>query len=287
MLKLGQALGRWTPGEGQTSRGTDPAILIAAGWREIVGPDVARNSHPSQIVGDALMVTTRSSAWSQQLSFLTEEILAGIRVRLPDCELTRLRFRVGKLPAPVSRPAKRRPAHDSGSAPNSRPPVDDANAAVARFKDDVTGAQRAKRAAGWNECAGCTAFIAPDAGPYCVSCTNARDEDRQRLTSRLLFEAPWLGYAGTAELIRDFSLQEYEAIRHRVLARWWETLNRARAARKLSADGHERLIASSFVILKSGLSPERIGPATVRNVLGDELHHLIYGTERLSETNGE
>jgi hypothetical protein len=107
------------------------------------------------------------------------------------------------------------------------------------------------------------------------------------LASRLLFEAPWLGYAGTAALIEDFTHEEYEGIRRRVLARWWETLSRARASGKLSRDGHERLVASSFVVLKSGLAPERIGPATVRNVLGDELHDLIYGTERKSETNVE
>ena len=286
MLKLGKALGTWNPGEGHSSRGTDPAILLAAGWADIAGVDVAKNSHPAQIQGDTLLVTTRSSAWSQQLSYLTEELLARINARLPDSDISRVRFRVGKLPVPSRRPG-RSMATSSPRGADERPAPADAAEAVARFRSDVAGAERAKRAAGWNECVGCAALIAPGSGTHCVSCSNARDEERQRFVSRLLFEAPWLGYAGTSELIDDFSHQEYEAIRRRVLARWWETLARARAARKLSPDGHERLVASSFVILKSGLSPERIGPATVRNVLGDELHNLIYGTERLSETNGQ
>lgn len=263
-------------------------MLIAAGWSEIVGADVAKNSHPSQIQGDALVITTRSSAWSQQLSFLTEPIVAGIRARLPGCGVERLRFRIGKLPSPGSSiPSGRGRVIKSGSAPSSRPPAADLDSAVERFRADVTGAQRAKRAAGWNECAGCTALIAPSSGPFCVTCANARDEERQRLVSRLLFEAPWLGYAGIAALIADLSPAEYEAIRRRVLARWWETLSRARFTGKLSQDRRERLVASSFVILKSGLAPERIGPATVRNVLGDELHDLIYGTEPTSEIHVE
>ena len=97
MLKLGKALGSWAPGEG-TSHVADPVVLIAAGWGDIVGPEIAKNSHPAQIQGDALLVTTRSSAWSQQLSFLSEQIIVGVRARLPDCGVERLRFRVGKLP---------------------------------------------------------------------------------------------------------------------------------------------------------------------------------------------
>ena len=285
MLKLGKALGSWSPGEGE-SRATDPVVLIAAAWSDIVGADVAKNSHPAQIAGDALIVTTRSSAWSQQLSFLAEEIVRGVRARLPGCGVERLRFRMGKLPSPGIRPGRGRVV-EKGARSAARPPSADLEEAVARFRADVGDAQRAKRAAGWNECAGCRALIAPDAVPFCVSCRVARNDERERLASRLLFEAPWLGYAGTAALIEDFSVHEYEAIRRRVLARWWEMLSRARATGKLSRDGHERLVASSFVILKSGLPPERIAPATVRNTLGDELHDLIYGTEPTSKTNVE
>jgi hypothetical protein len=55
---------------------------------------------------------------------------------------------------------------------------------------------------------------------------------------------------------------------------------RARAAKRLSRDGRERLVASSYVLLKSKIRPEEIIPATVRNILGDELHDLIYASEQ-------
>ena len=102
---------------------------------------------------------------------------------------------------------------------------------------------------------------------------------------RLMFEAPWLGYAGTAQLIEGLTPADYESIRSRLLSNWWEALARVRASKRLSRDGRERTIASSYVVLKSKLPPEVIDPATVRNVLGDELNDLIYGTEYTKKTD--
>ena len=122
--------------------------------------------------------------------------------------------------------------------------------------------------------------MSPRAGPLCASCQRALEDERSAAVARLISEAPWLGFAGTAALIDGLSKREYERVRNRLLTRWWATLAQARAARRLSRDGRERSVASSYVLLKSKLSPEEIMPATVRNVLGDELAELLYGTER-------
>ncbi len=92
-----------------------------------------------------------------------------------------------------------------------------------------------------------------------------------------MFEAPWLGYTGTAALVDGLQEGEYERIRSQLLAHWWEMLARARAAKRLSRDGRERSVASSYVLLRSKIPPEEIVPATVRSILGDELHELLYG----------
>jgi hypothetical protein len=92
----------------------------------------------------------------------------------------------------------------------------------------------------------------------------------------LLFEAPWLGYNGTAALVDGLQEGEYERVRAQLLTRWWGMLVQARAANRLSRDGRERLIASSYVLLRSKIPPEQIIPATVRSILGDDLHDLIY-----------
>jgi hypothetical protein len=276
MLKLSEALGAWKPSE----RGpADPVVLLGAAWSEIVGDENARNSHPVQLSGDTLIVTTASSVWSAQLSYLSEPMLDAVRARLPRAAIAKVRFRVGKLPSQSSQKRRARVIEDVAAAPDEREPAGDAREALGRFRASVATAQRAKRERGWKECIGCNALIAPATGPFCTSCGIAREAERERQISRLLFEAPWLGFAGTAKLIEDLRQDEYESIRRRLLQRWWDRLRRVHLSGMLSRDGSERLIASSYVLLKSEFAPERLTPAIVRNVLGDELHELLYEKE--------
>jgi hypothetical protein len=271
---LGAALEDWSPGAG---RARDPLVLLAAGWSDIVGADVSKHSKPSRISGDTLLVTTQSSAWSHQLSMLAPQVLAAVRARLPDTPLRELRFRVGRLTAPGERPADARKAPRRNA--QARPASASAGEALARFRSDVEAERRAKASAGWKDCQRCAALVAPDAGMLCVACEAVQRRERAEQVSRLMFEAPWLGYAGTAALVDGLSKEEYESVRSRVLTGWWEVLSRARASKRLSRDRRERSIASSYVVLRSKLAPEAIAPATVRSVLGDELHDVIYGTE--------
>ena len=280
---LAEALGRWTPPKDVASK-TGPLSLLAAGWREIVGGDVARNTHPARILDDTLWVTTRSSAWSQQLSFLSEPILAAVRARLPQTSVTSLRFRVGKLPARIAARPAAATASLRRTARPPLPPTGDAAEALNRFRESVAQRRRADRCAGWKECEGCGAsFASRDA--LCVTCCNARADLRAAAAARLMFEAPWLGYAGMAELVEGLTRSDYDTTRTRLLSRWWEALTRARASKRLSRDRRERAIASSYVILKSKLPPEAIDPATLRNVLGDELNDLLFGTEQQTKTH--
>ncbi|HEY4433501.1 MAG TPA: hypothetical protein VGM99_03780, partial [Candidatus Cybelea sp.] len=110
-------------------------------------------------------------------------------------------------------------------------------------------------------------------------CSATRLQKRALATARLLFEAPWLGFVGTAELVDGLCKTEYESLRSQLLKRWWGMLEQTRLAGRLSRDGRERQVASSYVVLRSKLPPEQIAPATVRNVLGDELHDLLYANE--------
>jgi len=271
---LAQALAQWAP---PGRDGGDPLARASAAWPEVVGADVARHSQPVAIAGETLVVATRSSAWSEQLSFLAERILASLRERYGLKELQHLRFRAGKLPRRdtvrvvrgTTGSARRRARRRAGSA-------ESADEAYARFRATVSAAQRAKSDAGWKQCSRCASLVPPGALATCVSCTIATAQERERLVARLLFEVPWLGFAGIAALVDDLRREEYEEIRTRLLGRWWEMLVRAARTRRLSGTRRERLVASSYVIVKSGLEPERIVPATMRNVLGDEIFELLY-----------
>ncbi len=274
LTPLSRALGQWRP---QSASTDDPLRRVAEAWPHVVGADVAHQSQPLQITGGTLVVVTRSSAWSEQLSFLGEQILASLRERFGLSELERLRFRVGKIAArerlrlvrgKTAGPRRRRQTQSARS--------ESAQEAAERFRDAVARARRAKAGAGWKECGRCASLIPPGERATCASCAIAFAQERERLVARLLFEVPWLGFTGICALVDGLARDEYEEIRSRLLARWWETLVRAQRAGRLSADHRERLVASSYVIVKSGLEPERIAPATVRNVLGDEIFGLLY-----------
>lgn len=272
---LRAAVTAWTPG---AEIAGDPLTVLAAAWPAIVGPDVAKNSRPLEISRGALLVLTRSSAWSQQLSFLSVQILAAVAEKTGKTDIERVRFRVGRL-APAGTSARVRRAALPAHAAHPREIAVTLDEAVRRFRADVTDAQRAKAAAGWKECEKCGTGVLPSAGSLCVTCVNARAEARDAAVARLLFDVPWLGYGGIAELVNDLTLTEYETVRTRLLSRWWDALSRVRRSGRRTMTPRERLIASSYVLLKSGVDPERIAPAVVRDLLGDELHDIIYGNE--------
>jgi predicted nucleic acid-binding Zn ribbon protein len=274
MLKLSNALHGWQPSDHQGAH--DPVVLLTAGWNDIVGDDVAANSAPLRIANGTLLVVVPSSAWSHQLSFLSERIVSAVAERLPAAGVERLRFRVGTLPK-RGRGGRRGAAPSPAKTIAEREPSGSAEEALARFAQTVHLTQQARRAGGWRDCDRCGALGETN---RCVPCESAVEEARSLATIRLLFEAPWLGYAGTADLVDGLCEVEYERVRRRVLRRWWGQLEQARAAGRISRDGRERLIASSYILLRSKLPPERIAPATVRSLLGDELNTLLYGDEQ-------
>jgi hypothetical protein len=283
MLKLSQAIVAWTPAEKIALR--DPLTLLQAGWTDIVGAEVAANSAPVRVADGTLVVVTRSSAWSHQLSFLADRVLAAVGARLPAAAVERLRFRVGVLP---KRCAPRVAASPGNPVRLLSEPLPTASAqeALAQFARHVEAATRSKRSAGWKACDTCGALIDSSQKASCAACDAARSEGRGLATARLLFEAPWLGFSGTAALVDGLSEKEYERIRSRLLKRWWGMLERARVAKQLSRNGRERHVASSYVLLRSKIPPEEIMPATVRNVLGDELHELLYANSPLQMASG-
>ena len=268
-------MAQWAP----DARGDGPLALLEAAWSEIVGSSVAQNSYPARIAEKTLLVVTRSSAWSHQLSFLAEDILRLVAARAPQAGIERLRFRVGAQPTRGRAPTAPKP-QPAASAPSPRLGPSSTGEALERFRQDVEQQGRAKRSAGWKECPACAALVDPRSESLCAACRAASEDERSAAVARLISEAPWLGFAGTAALIDGLRKREYERVRNRLLTRWWATLARARSESRLSSDGRERMIASSYVLLKSQLSPEAIMPATVRNVLGDELAELLYGTTK-------
>jgi hypothetical protein len=267
----------WRPAEGAT---LEPIDTILLAWPGIVGKRVAQHSAPIELQEGVLLVATRSSAWSQQLQFLEMEILTRLRAAGAPA-LSGLRFRSGRLRA--LKPEAARPSFPGGPAPKGptaeRPgpgargpkpePAPDLATAFARMRTRII-------LANGNAGRRCVDCAAPAQGPRCAPCRGERARLRRVDLERLYFNVPWLDAESLASLVPGLEPGEMETIRRGLLQRWWLSLERARrSARRLTA--HERQVASSYVILQSGLAPEDVTPAVMRNVLGADLEVRLFG----------
>ena len=66
-------------------------------WRLVVGDRIANRTMADRLQGDVLEVRVASSVWAQELSLLSADIIARLRERR--IRVTRIRFRVGEIPA--------------------------------------------------------------------------------------------------------------------------------------------------------------------------------------------
>lgn len=278
---LRASLDRWTPGGG---RAPDPLHAIAAAWPSLVGHDVAANATPIEISGTALVIGTQSSAWSQQLQFLSLPILAGIRDLASGSTIERLVFRTGTVPRASKRTGSTSAAKRKGVARKPVPdlaPAASLEEAFARMRRRMTSSKRAPVS-----CQDCGATIeapavsakrGPSAVPLrCAPCAGEAERARRIAVERIVYMAPWLSVEELRGELPGLGVGEFERARKSLLARWWLTLERARRAGHVSATGLERHVGSSYVLLQSRLPPDKITPAVVRNLLGPELEKLLW-----------
>ncbi len=268
MLRLGSVLEGWRPVPGP---GGDPLAAVRSLWPELVGADVARAAQPVAIEREALIVLTTSAAWSHQLAFLEPEIVRGLRV-LPEAgELTRLRFRVGKLRRP-GRPGGAKGPRRGSEDPPAQPPAKTLDDALARLRRAVERTRGAHRGRGGTFCALCEAPV--EGVAMCRPCRDDDERRRRFACERLLFEAPWLGSEEVLALVNGLSPELYDAIRRQLLRGWWDELRRAATLFKLRQPLDRvriRKLASSFVLLETRIDPTRLemDSAVRKNALGD------------------
>jgi len=266
---LREAIQGWKPGR---AGALDPLHAIAAAWPAIVGPAVAAHCTPVEISGTALVIATRSSAWSQQLQLLSIAILGGLAQVPAASKIERLTFRSGLLRPPASRKAGVRARTERRNSPEPPPePAADVAEAFERLRRRIAGVRRSTRAA-------CSSCGAPReaAAKTCAPCAGAAEKDRALRLERIVYLAPWLSLEELREQFPTLGAGEFERSRRHLLQRWWLVLERAKRAGKLSSSGLERHVASSYVLLQSRLAPDRITPAVVRNLLGPELDALLW-----------
>lgn len=264
LTPLRAALARWRP-ESAPDFGDGLGAVVAA-WPAIVGQASASHSRPAELNDGVLLILVTGSAWGQQLSFLADRILAEIAAISGTPQVRRLRFRVGR----VRRQHAARAAHRNAPALPMSPldPSASPQEHLARFRRRVEAARRASHAA----CPLCGARR--DEQTPCAPCDDRGRSERQRAAERLLFDAPWLDEHALRSQIEGLGADDVRAVRRRLLSRWRTAI--ARVGRAQHVGAYERRIAQSYVVLQSGVTPDRIAPETIRNLLGPELAALLF-----------
>lgn len=279
MLRLGAILDGWRPTPGP---GGDPLAAVRSAWSELVGPDVARAAQPVAIERDALIVLTTSPAWSHQLAFLEPEIVRGLRSLSQTGDLARLRFRVGKLRRPLAAlDGAAGPRRVSGSRAAAEPPAKTIDDALARLRRAVDRSRAIHRERGGAFCALCEAPV--DRPGTCRPCRDDAERRRAFACERLLFEAPWLNSDDVLALVDGLTPETYDAIRRRLLKKWWDEMWRAAKLHRLAQPLDRvrlRKLASSFVLLETRIDPLRLemDSAVRKNALG-ELYDFVRAIE--------
>ena len=72
-------------------------------WGKAVGEKVASHAAPAMLKGGLLTITVDGSAWMNQLSMLSQTIIAEVNGALGGEEVTELKFRLGKIERPVDK----------------------------------------------------------------------------------------------------------------------------------------------------------------------------------------
>lgn len=102
MEGLGNLMAKVYPGRSAEDR----AMLLAqAHWARAVPPSVARNAIPVRLNHGVLTVHTATAAWANTLQFEAETLLEKLNARRPVARVTKIVFRVGKLPEMPPPPA--------------------------------------------------------------------------------------------------------------------------------------------------------------------------------------
>jgi len=283
---LSLILERWEPGELRT----DEASAVGAVWAEAVGEDVARRTRSGRLREGVLTVYTAGSTWSHQLTFLAPSIIAELNARCPGARVKRLRFIVaaGRMKAMLDgfvRTPKTRVAQVDAAAAAVDDASDDAEDVIRRLRRRQQALDRRRQRDGWTRCSSCSNWKPPsDAAQACAVCTAAAQRAADGRIERVLVSAPWLRADDVASHVEDGDAESIERVRRRLLARWDEQIFAMRARlRRHALLAADRVLAWSYLMLRSGTQQHLIGRAVVADALGDDWADALCGPRATSE----
>lgn len=239
---------------------------LISSWKDVVGLQLAHKTCPLRLIKGKLYLTVADSQWLQTLVFLKDKIIARLAELFPDCKITDIIGRAGRIPEDAEKIVK------DAEWPDWK------GEAIPEFICDgvdhelVTQMQRCRkklqaRLKGLNQrglslCPVCEAVAISLEKKICAQCDfNARRESHVQIRT-MLFEMPWLTLDELHEYDRMISSGEYLGLKIELLDECLEGVREMAA--DLSVDFSESVFnamkkeMARALMLHTGLLPYQV-----------------------------
>jgi len=159
---------------------------LMAAWSEIVGEQVAAQTKVMNFRYGTLVVAVRSASWTQQLSFMRDDIIQKYtkqfgRGILRDIRFQQTGYSSPEEPSPSEKEKPQSPKISASAQTLTQGDLDriservqsiedlELREKVARFLTSTLVRERAMREAGWRRCTGCSTYYnAEESCPICA-----------------------------------------------------------------------------------------------------------------------
>lgn len=92
-------VGKLLPGVlGQLARSSGDATHLTPIWEKVAGPGIAKQSAPSRIEGDTLLISVTDRNWANELGKHEPQLRSRLNAAIPGLRISRLEFREPACP---------------------------------------------------------------------------------------------------------------------------------------------------------------------------------------------
>jgi hypothetical protein len=211
-------------------------------WPKVAEEPLVSRVQPQNYRNKTLFLAAHSAVWSQQVGFLKNIIVAKYKNLLPNVFIKEVRIK------------------STGFVPERAKP-----------------AVRAER----KICPSCgRRFEGTEA--ECISCRNQKQNALEGRIRKYLEDTPWAAFAQAGADLPGVREKDFAAVKHRLEQQTLDALQRLyfefyqQPLPARSRPLAERL-ASRYIMLKTGLTPDKINDSIISGQLSRKLHKFIYG----------
>ena len=198
---------------------------LVAIWEEVVGEHLARQSEPSGVRGEQLLINTTSSMWSQELLFRQPEIMRRVREILGHDQVKQLRCRIGKISKRPWLAQSNRPNMDWDSIELNPASLERVERIVEPILEPQLRASARKAILQWERrriwafqqgMRPCMLCGSMQESRFCFACEKEQSREREAEIMRQLGRQPWMTLRELQGAVGDLTQAQYFKSRQRL-----------------------------------------------------------------------